>query len=152
MAFQLARFSDAFDALRSLQHDFERGWWERSPFADRFGVSSGSVFPGVNIFEESADDLVLLAELPGVKREDINIGVQRDVISLEGERRCYSDDDRGRLPFFRRERGDGSFNRSFRLPFPIDPDRVEATMRDGVLTIRMVKAPEARARSIKISG
>ncbi len=141
-----------FSALRKLQEDLNSFWWEHSPFYDRSNLSGSNVFPPVNIFERSGETLELQAELPGMQKEHLKLSVRDNILHIEGDRKCYSSDSLQDKSFHRREREDGTFRRSLRLPYKVNPDKVQATMQDGVLTVVMEKAEEAKARQIEIQA
>jgi len=117
--------------------------------ADLPGAAAG-VYPAVNLYE-SDGGYVLTAELPGVRPEDIEISVEGERITLRGKREItYPKDERTSL--HRRERQAGMFRRSIQLPVAIDPEKTDAVHRNGVLTLRVPKAPEARPRQISVHG
>jgi HSP20 family protein len=100
---------------------------------------------GVNVREED-EAYVLSALVPGLRSDDLNIQVLDDVVRIEGE---YKMDESNYLV---RELPNGSFNRTLRLPAPIDAEHVEANITDGVLTLRLPKAESARPKQIKINA
>lgn len=104
--------------------------------------------PAVDILEEK-DAVVLKAEVPGVRTEDVHVSVENDVLTVKGERKFeYEDRKEGVL---RVERSWGSFTRSFSLPKTVDGERVEAELTNGVLTVRVPKkkAPEPRRVEVR---
>ena len=110
--------------------------------------------PPVDIYEDAGHQVVLRAELPEVKREDINVTVENDTLTLSGERKALE-----RRPFptdvkeeqFRRvERRYGAFSRSFTLPSTLDPSKISASYQDGVLTITVPPREDARPKQIQI--
>ena len=113
-------------------------------------VSRAAWVPAVDIYETEGKDLVLKADLPEMKREDIKITYENNVLSIEGERTFSGGP--ARESFQRAERGYGPFRRSFTLPPTIDVARVEASYQDGVLTVTLPRREEARARAIQING
>ena len=106
--------------------------------------------PPVDIYEDGSDAVVLKAELPDMKREDISVTFDNNVLTLKGERRI--DEQIRREKFQRLERRYGSFSRSFTLPATVDASQIGATYKDGVLTIRVPKREEARPRQIAVSA
>ncbi|GAB4455984.1 MAG: hypothetical protein OHK0041_20760 [Anaerolineales bacterium] len=98
---------------------------------------------GVNIREEE-DAYILSALVPGLKAEDLNIQVLDDVVRIEGE---YKQEEKD---YLLQELPRGSFSRTLRLPAPLDADRVEAKIADGVLTLTLPKAESAKPKKIKI--
>ncbi len=102
--------------------------------------------PAVNVWEDT-DNVYAEAELPGLKLDDIELLVMGDELTIKGERKDVCEDE---VSYHRKERGAGSFNRVFRLPVGVDAEKVEATLRDGVLTVTMPKADEAKPRKIEV--
>jgi len=115
-------------------------------FESLFTPPGVRAFPALNVWETD-DNLFVEAELPGSKMEDIEVFVEGGELTLRGQRKPAEDE---RATFHRRERGVGSFSRVLRLPIDIDVERVEANLQNGVLTIRLPKAPSARPRKIEI--
>jgi len=114
---------------------------------DRFAPGPAGWNPPVDLLE-TADAYVVMAELPGVEREDLTISVHDDGrLTVAGVRR-----ERASEQYHRVERGHGAFSRTFHLPIPVNGDRITADLRDGVLTITCPKAPEGGGRRIPISG
>ena len=105
--------------------------------------------PAVDIYETDAHEVVLKAELPDMKREDINLTFENGVLTLKGERK--DDQETTRENFQRMERRYGSFSRSFTLPNTVDPTRISASYRDGVLTIRLPQREEAKPKQIAVN-
>ena len=104
--------------------------------------------PAVDIFETKDREYVLKAELPDMKREDIAVTFENNVLTLTGERKPEFDDNEG--TFHRSERAYGRFSRSFTLPATVDANRINAAYKDGVLTIRVPQREEARPRQIAV--
>jgi HSP20 family protein len=106
-------------------------------------------FPAINAWEDE-NNLFVEAELPGLTMNDLEITVVGDELSIKGERKpCGADE---QATFHRRERGVGSFSRFITLPMDVDAERVEAVLRDGVLSITLPKAAEAKPRRIQVKG
>ena len=103
--------------------------------------------PTVDVYETN-DDLVLNFELPGVREKDIALSITGDVLTVKGERQFNPQ--LGDDHYFHTERVYGKFERSIRLPLPVQGDRVRATYRDGVLEVALPKADEVRPKEIKI--
>lgn len=113
---------------------------------DRFHASASGWSPPVDVLETS-EHYMITAELPGLRREDLQIRVSDGWLTLSGVRRERD------LPceqYHRVERGHGTFSRAFQLPMPIDADHITADLREGVLTVTCPKA-DAGARRIPIS-
>jgi len=103
--------------------------------------------PAVDIYERS-DALVLSAELPGVRRDELDLKVEGNVLTLRGERRrdqTINDEN-----YHRVERSYGTFSRSFTLPSTVDSSRIEARFTDGVLEVVIPKAEDAKPKRIEV--
>jgi HSP20 family protein len=118
-------------------------------FSDE-AFSGGTWVPAVDIYETTEKDIVVKAELPEMKREDIKVTFENNVLTIEGERRFTKELPRER--YHRVERGHGTFRRSFTLPVDVDTARVAAAYTDGVLTVTLPRREEARPRQIQING
>ena len=105
--------------------------------------------PAVDIFEAQNHNLIVKAELPAMKKEDIKVSVEQNVLTLEGERKF--DETAAKDQYHRLERGFGAFRRSFTLPATIDAARISAAYVDGVLTITIPQREEAKARAVEIN-
>ena len=112
------------------------------------GAFAQSWTPAVDIFEDATGTLVLKAELAAVKREDIKVSAEDQTLTIEAERHVDSDVQRDRYHHI--ERGYGSFRRSFTLPATVDASRIEASYQDGLLTVRLPRREEAKARQIEV--
>jgi len=104
-------------------------------------------YPVVDIFEKG-DDLVLEAELPGLKKEDIDIRVENNVLTLRGQRK--REQEAKTDGYVRTERSYGTFTRSFTLPTTVAVDKINATYREGVLTLTLPRAEEAKPKQIPV--
>ena len=104
--------------------------------------------PPVDV-QENEQEIVVRAELPGLKKEQIAITVDDGVLTLSGDR-AFAHEDR-REQFVRVERAYGAFSRSFTLPTTVDSERIGAQLVDGVLTVTLPKRAEAQPRKIKVS-
>lgn len=119
------------------------------PFRDfGFTTPSNSWTPPVDIFQTSEHELVLKAELPDMAREDIAINIENFVLTITGEKKVAADIKSEQ--YHHVERRYGSFSRSFSLPQTVDPSRVTAEYRNGVLSVRLPLRDEARPRSVKV--
>jgi HSP20 family protein len=119
-------------------------------FEDLYGEAFGqSRVPPVDIFETDDREVVLKAELPDMKREDISLTFENGVLTLTGERR--SEHDARRENYHRMERHHGTFSRSFTLPNTVDAARITASYKDGVLTVRLPRRDEAKPKAIAVN-
>jgi HSP20 family protein len=136
----------AFDRLPSLREELSRLFDFALPTRDS-GLFSGWT-PALDVYDEK-DNFVVKAELPGLKKEDIDINVHNGVLTISGERRQETEKKEGQT--FRSERYFGRFQRSVTLPAAVDVSKVKASYKDGVLTIDLPKAEEAKPKQIAIS-
>lgn len=116
--------------------------WPRMKFLEKDEMSFTA-----DIYEEG-NDVVVKADMPGVKKEDVNVSLSDDTITIRGERK--KEEKVERKDYYRVERSYGSFTRSFRLPADVQTDRAEAKFGDGVLEIRIPRMEEARAKTKKV--
>lgn len=105
--------------------------------------------PAVDIYETDDHEVVLKAELPEMRREDIHLTFENGVLTLKGERKV--EEETKRENFQRMERRYGSFSRSFTLPNTVDAARISAAYKDGVLTIRLPQREEAKPKQIAVN-
>jgi len=121
--------------------------FDESPLST--GTNGGTWIPAVNV-EETKDELILLAELPGMTEDNINIEMENSVLTISGEKseeRTEGDEERR---YHLWERRYGQFQRSFTLPRTVKGDDIHASFDKGVLRIRMPKVAEAKTRKIAI--
>ncbi len=111
---------------------------------------AGAWTPAVSV-EESADELLFTIEVPGVAREAISVEVKNDVLTIRGEKAEEREGESDDLTHHVLERRFGSFQRTFKLPRTVSVDDVHADYKDGLLSIRVPKLPEAKSRPIEIS-
>ena len=104
--------------------------------------------PAVDIYETNTHEFVIKAELPEMKKEDINVTFEQNVLTIAGERKASFEDDNG--TYHRTERAHGRFSRSFTLPATVDGTRISAAYKDGVLTIRVPQREEAKPKTIAV--
>ena len=136
--------SDPFEALLNLQAALEgayrANWLESSP-------SGSGAYPPINVFRKG-DDFVVIAEVPGVKKSDLEIQVHGNAIRLAGVKSLdYSE----KASVHRRERLAGRFDRAISIPIEVDADKVKAECRDGILALYLPRADRDKPRSIKLA-
>ncbi|MDX1495568.1 MAG: Hsp20/alpha crystallin family protein [Longimicrobiales bacterium] len=115
-----------------------------------FPRESGRWMPPVSV-SETADELMLTAELPGMTEDDISIDLENNVLSISGQKNEVREEGDEERRYHVYERHFGTFNRSFTLPRTVDPNDITATFENGILTVRMPKVAEAKGRKIEIS-
>ena len=121
------------------------------PFADL--LTNGRWVPAVDIFENGKQELVLKAELPDMKREDIQVVFENNTLTLKGERKFENtalENAVKQEQFHRLERAYGTFSRSFTLPSTVDASKIAAEYKNGVLTVTLPFREEARPRTINV--
>ncbi len=141
---------DPFRDLRTLQEEVNRLFSNNlTPSFGDEGIGRGAWNPSVDIYENK-DQIILEAELPGMNREDFDLTIENNVITLRGERRFEKQDDADN--YHRVERAYGSFTRSFTLPQTVSGEGAAAEYRNGVLRVTLPKREETKARRIEIGG
>jgi HSP20 family protein len=105
--------------------------------------------PAVDVFEDK-ENVIVKAELPGMKKEDIEVSLHDGALSISGERKSETKFDNAEI--HRAERFVGRFHRAVTLPSEVKADKVKAQYQDGMLTITLPKAEEAKPKQIEISG
>ena len=114
---------------------------------DTFANLGSGVFPPINVTQDD-DNFYLRAEVPGIKPSELSISAVRNRVSLSGKREIQPEHER--VSYHRRERAEGSFNRTVTLPTEVDAARVDAHYADGILTLTLPKAEEAKPRQITV--
>jgi HSP20 family protein len=114
---------------------------------DVFGATAAGGFPPINVTQDD-ECFYVRAEIPGVKPEELSISTVHNRVSLSGRREIPAESDR--VSYHRKERAEGSFNRTVTLPTEVDADRVSARYAEGILTVTLPKAAEAKPRQIKV--
>jgi HSP20 family protein len=142
----LERFADELDSV------FDNFGLGRSWLAPRNRTAQGGLdmwAPQLEVSQQN-NELIVRADLPGMKKDDISIDVTDNEITISGERRKEEETERGGV--YRSERSYGSFSRTVRLPEGAIADQAKATFKDGVLEIRMPAPPEqvTRGRRLEI--
>ena len=142
------------DPLFQLQREIDRVFEDvfSGDGSSTAGGRSGSMMNAPRIdLQDSEGELRLHADLPGVQPADLDIRIEGDVLTIRGERK--SQGERNEQNFHVMERSHGRFQRSIQLPFAPDAEQVQATVREGVLEVRIPKrAPQERSRRIEVRG
>ena len=149
MANSIVRF-DPFEDLTRLQLEMNRLFDDSvtSGPTRRRSPSSGRAWaPSVDIHEDE-NSITVKADLPGVKMEDIDIEMQDDTLTIKGERKF--EDEENRHGYVRIERSYGSFQRSFNVGVPVQADHINASYRDGLLTVTLPKAEHVKPKKVEI--
>jgi HSP20 family protein len=144
----IVRF-DPFRDLASMQDRINRIFGDAYLRNNEDDVTNrGDWRPPVDIYENDKHEIVLRAELPGLKREELDIRVENNTLTLRGERK--RDTEVKQESYHRVERAYGAFSRSFSLPATVNTEKVGATFADGVLTITLPMREEAKPRQIQV--
>ena len=130
---------DVFDDVVNLRNLVDRF------FTEAPAVRRNVEYPYVNL-RENNDEVVITALLPGVGVDSLNIQLIDNSLVLEGEKKSDVQD----KPYIRKERVFGSLQKAVRLPYRVDGAKIAAGLKDGILTIRLAKAEEARPKKIEI--
>ena len=138
--------SVALDRLANMREEMDRMF--ESPFGSFFRplASLSRWTPAVDVYQDK-DQFTVHAELPGLKKEEIEISLHGDTLTIAGERKPHGNADQG----FRTERFFGKFQRSLTLPAVVNAEHVKATYKDGILTVVLPKAEEAKPKQIQVA-
>jgi HSP20 family protein len=134
-----------FHELRRLQDEMSQLAGALAPAG---GLAAVGGFPAVNVYA-GRDGIAVVAELPGVEKDDLEVHAHRDTLTIRGARRPAAEDEQA---YHRRERRSGAFTRTLQLPYRVDPGRVEARLEDGVLRLSLGRPEEDKPRRIEIGG
>jgi HSP20 family protein len=132
-----------------MRDHMDKFWHSLRGGIDSFRENFSGVFPLINVGEDE-DHVIITAELPGVKAGDLDISVKNDTVTIKGEKKV--DPRPPEANFYRKERHEGVFSRILTLPAKIDSDKVEAVFKNGILTVTLPKAAEAKARQISVKS
>ena len=130
----LAQFQQALDTFRASH------WLDAGP-------SGGGAYPPLNVFRKG-DDIVIVTEAPGVRKEDLQIQVKGSTIRIAGTKSVQYGE---RSSLHRRERTAGTFDRAITVPVEIDADAVRAECRDGIVAVYLPRAERDKPRTVAIS-
>ncbi|MGE0191442.1 MAG: Hsp20/alpha crystallin family protein [Planctomycetota bacterium] len=138
---------DPFSRLSPLGSSLNRLFEDVWPSWRRFEDNGAHLAPSLDVSED-ADDVWVSVELPGMKRDNVNVQLQDGILTISGEK-SESEEEKKRN-YRCVERRYGRFTRSLTLPSTVAPDKIDARMSDGVLRVRLPKTAEAKARSIEV--
>lgn len=134
--------------LLSIQEEVNRLFDEFfGRFPSRLDIFETGWSPSVDI-RETKDDIIVEAELPGIKQDDVSVSITDNVLTIKGEKK--QEKEVKEEQYHRIERSYGAFQRSFTLPTVVQADKAKATFKDGVLKVVIPKAEEAKPKEIKI--
>ncbi len=140
----MALFPDPFDTLQTLQQaldSFRSSGWLGS------GPSGSGGYPPLNVFRKG-DDFIVITEVPGMKKADLDVQVKGNTVRLAGTRSVNYPE---KSALHRRERLAGRFDRAVTMPVQINPDGVKAEYRDGILALFLPRAEHDKPKSIQVA-
>jgi HSP20 family protein len=138
--------AQAFDRFAALRDEMDRLFDHSFGPVFRTHGSFGRWAPALDVYQDK-DQFTVVAELPGLRKEDIEISLHNGVLTLSGERKQEKKNEEG----YRSERYFGRFQRSVTLPASVDGNKVKASYQDGVLKVVLPKAEEAKPKQIEVS-
>jgi HSP20 family protein len=137
---QYHAFDALFDLQRALEASLESDWL-------RSGTAGAGAFPPINVFQQG-DTLVAILEVPGVKKDDLDIQAKDNAIRISGKKDIAYPQN---VSLHRRERLTGTFDRTLTVPMQIDPNGIKAEYRDGILALFLPRAESDKPRTIRIN-
>ena len=150
-----SRFGDAnrdFALLDEFRRRLDRVWedldssWSANPSNSR--THSSSAWPRVNLYD-AGSELVVKADVPGLSEKDVHVTLNESGLAISGERKVTPP---AGYSAHRQERSSFTFSRSLSLPCKVNPEQAQATVKNGVLTVTLAKAPEAQPRQIAVQA
>jgi HSP20 family protein len=143
----LRRWSDPMfgmlDSMRELQNSMAGLFGDLS-----LGAAGAEAVPRINAYRQG-EDMVIECSMPGVKKDDVDISLENDILTLRG--RTHENKDVKEEQYHIREMREGSFQRSLQLPFDVDPEKVNAKFEDGMLRVTVTPSERSKRRSIKVN-
>lgn len=136
---------DMFSSRHQMNHPFDDVF--RSVARDGSRLSMWNRYPTVDVYDKN-ESIVITAELPGIDKKDIVVDVKDGILTLKGER--SHDNEVKEEKYYRRERSYGKFERVFRLPAEVDPEKIRADYKDGVLKINIPKPEKEKPKQITV--
>jgi HSP20 family protein len=138
---------DNYNTLRRLNTALDEAFYGWPFQQDESGSITSSWHPACDVFEDK-ESVKIVAELPGVKPEDVKLSLENNLLTIRGEKKQEAEERSERV--HRYERSYGSFERTFVLPSTVDGDKISAEYQNGVLTVVVPKAEKARPREIPV--
>ncbi len=137
-----------FEEMENMFEDFfRRPFFFPAMFPRMRALETNAAAPHVDMFENE-DNLIIKAEVPGMKKEDLDVSISEDVVIITGEKK--SEEKTEKKDYYYEERSFGAFTRKLRLPVETETSKASAAFQDGVLEIRIPKSPEAKEKVKKI--
>ena len=136
--------------IRNLRREMDRLFDDLVPFRlfdEERNIATGVWNPRTDIIETD-NDFIINVDLPGVKKQDVTVNYQDNQLSITGERKA--EEVKEKKDFLRKERIYGNFHRVYTLPQSIDPNKITANFKDGILTVSVPKTEESKPKQVKI--
>lgn len=143
------RRTEAFDPMEDfsrLQEEINRLFNYDSP-SKMTGLFDRHISPAIDVVEME-NDIVVYCDLPGIKKEDVDINLAHNVLTIKGDKKREQKQEKGKS--YRDETWSGTFHRTISLPEIVDPDKVDASIKNGVLTITLAKQEDKKPRQIEV--
>jgi HSP20 family protein len=140
----LTVFDDILNFEREIGNLFQG--FEGTALPGKF-LHGAEQYPSLNVFD-TTDEIVLVAELPGVRKEDIHLTVENGLLTISGERKMHAMPEQA--AWLRNEKRTGNFSRVVELPRLVNTDKISAELSNGILRVALPKAEEAKPREVKI--
>jgi HSP20 family protein len=138
------RPAEPWQSLRRLSNALDEAF---GTFQDEGRTVTASWYPACDVFEDK-EAIKIVAEVPGVTADDVKISLENNLLTIRGEKKQQAEERTERV--HRYERSYGLFERTFALPSTVDPDRIQASYQNGILTVSVPKAERARPREIPV--
>jgi len=133
---EFERLQDEINKLFDWSYPNDRGLFDRS------------LSPAVDVVEND-NEIILSCDLPGVNKKDLDLSISRNVITIKGEKKGEQKHEGSKT--YRKETWSGAFQRTISLPDSVDPEKVDASMKDGVLTVKIAKREDVKPRQISVN-
>jgi HSP20 family protein len=131
-----------------FEREFDRLRRQMDAVFGRIGVGGGSGFPAMNVYDQGEEVLVAV-QVPGVKKEDLNVELRENTLTVSGNRKAPEYPDANVL---REECAYAEFKRSLRIQSKVQHDKIEANLRNGILLVRMPKSEETKPKHVAINA
>ena len=133
--------------INRLQDDinrlFDLDWFGRTP-----SLFEGEISPSMDV-EETENDIIVHCDLPGVQKDDIDISLSDNNLTIKGEKK--GEEEKKDSQYYRKESWSGSFQRTIALPNTVDPSKTNAELKNGVLKVTLPKKEEAKPKQISVN-
>ncbi|HKP94729.1 MAG TPA: Hsp20/alpha crystallin family protein [Fibrobacteria bacterium] len=131
-----------------FEREFERLRRQMDDVFGRIGLGSGAGFPAVNIYDQG-EEMLVAVHAPGVKKEDLSVELRENTLTVSGTRKAP---DHADAQVLREESAYGGFKRSVRIPTRVQHDKIEASLKNGILLVKMPKSEDAKPKHIAINA